>query len=124
MRFFDAIQCLREAVRLAPETGHYHKLLAQALVKNPHWRKEAEEHFQKALESDQFDPEIFVGLGEIYEAAGMSSRAQKMFAQALNYDPSNEIAREKVEGSKPKGAMEGFKDMLRRKKDKEPDRSA
>ncbi|MGH9462267.1 MAG: DUF4388 domain-containing protein [Vicinamibacteria bacterium] len=124
MRFFDAIQCLREAVRLAPEKGHYHKLLAQALVKNPHWKKEAEEHFQKALESDQFDPEVFVGLGEIYEAAGMSSRAQKMFAQALNYDPSNEIAREKVEANKPKGAMEGFKDMLRRKKDKEPDPSA
>ena len=41
MRFFDAIQCLREAVRLAPDKGHYHKLLAQALVKNPHWRKEA-----------------------------------------------------------------------------------
>lgn len=123
MRYFDAIQCLREAVRLAPQKGHYHKLLAQALVKNPHWRKEAEEHFQKALESDQFDPECFVGLGEIYEAAGMSSRAQKMFAQALNYDPSNEIAREKVEGNKPKGAMEGFKDMLRRKKDKEPDHS-
>lgn len=123
MHFFDAIQCLREAVRLSPDKGHYHKLLAQALVKNPHWRKEAEEHFQKALETDQFDPECFVGLGEIYEAAGMTSRAQKMYAQALNYDPSNEIALEKVEGAKPKGAMEGIKGMLRRKKDKEPDRA-
>ena len=119
MRFFDAIQCLREAVRLDPDRGHYHKLLAQSLVKNPHWRKEAEEHFQKALESDQFDPDCFLGLGEIYEAAGMTSRAQKMYAQALNYDPSNEFAREKIEGKRPKGAMEGIKEMLRRKKDKE-----
>ncbi len=122
MRFFDAIQCLREAVRLAPDKGHYHKLLAQALVKNPHWRKEAEEHFQKALKMDQFDPEIFVGLGQIYELAGMASRAQKMFAQALNYDPANEIALEKIEGTKPKGAMEGIKGMLRRKKDKDKEK--
>jgi curved DNA-binding protein CbpA len=119
MHYFDAIQCLREAVRLAPEKGHYHKLLAQALSKNPHWTKEAEEHFHKALESNQFDPECFVGLGEIYEAAGMTSRSQKMYAQALNYDPSNEFAREKIEGKKPKGAMEGIKDILRRKKEKE-----
>ena len=91
-------------------------------MKNPHWRKEAEEHFQKALETDQFDPEIFVGLGEIYEVAGMASRAQKMFAQALNYDPANEIALEKIEGTKPKGAMEGIKGMLRRKKVKDKEK--
>lgn len=52
----------------------------------------------------------------------MASRAQKMFAQALNYDPANEIALAKIEGSKPKGAMEGIKGMLRRKKDKDKDK--
>ena len=118
LHFFDAIQCLREAVRLAPHKGPYHKLLAQALIKNPHWRKEAEEHFHEALKTSQFDPECFVGLGEIYEGEGMTSRALKMYQQALNYDPSNEFAQEKLDAHKPKSAMEGLKGMLRRKKDK------
>lgn len=118
MHYFDAIQCLREAVRLAPHKGQYHKLLAQTLIKNPHWRKEAEEHFHEALKTSQFDAECFVGLGEIYEGEGMESRAMKMYQQALNYDPSNEFVQEKLDAHKPKGAMEGLKDMLRRKKNK------
>ena len=118
MHYFDAIQCLRESVRLAPHKGHYHKLLAQALIKNPHWRKEAEEHFHEALKTSQFDAECFVGLGEIYEGGGMKSRAMKMYQQALNYDPSNEFAQEKLDAHKPKGAVKGLKGMLRRKKDK------
>ena len=118
MHYFDAIQCLRESVRLAPHKGPYHKLLAQALIKNPHWRKEAEEHFHEALKTSQFDAECFVGLGEIYEGGGMKSRAMKMYQQALNYDPSNEFAQEKLDAHKPKGAVKGLKGMLRRKKDK------
>jgi len=119
MHYFDAIQCLREAVRLASHKGQYHKLLAQALIKNPHWRKEAEEHFHEALKTNQFDAECFAGLGEIYEGEGMKSRAIKMFQQALNYDPSNEFAQEKLDAHKPQGALKGLKGMLRRKKDKE-----
>ena len=118
MHYFDAIQCLRESVRLAPHKGQYHKLLAQALLKNPHWRKEAEEHFHEALKTNQFDAECFAGLGEIYDGEGMKSRAIKMFQQALNYDPSNEFAQEKLDAHKPQGTMQGLKGMLRRKKDK------
>ena len=118
MHYFDAIQCLRESVRLAPHKGQYHKLLAQALIKNPHWRKEAEEHFHEALKTNQFDAECFAGLGEIYDGEGMKSRAIKMYQQALNYDPSNEFAQEKLDAHKPQGTMQGLKGMLRRKKDK------
>ncbi len=64
MHFFDAIQCLREAVRLYPKKN-YHKLLAQALMENPKWLREAEEQFRFALKMDQFDAECYIGLGEI-----------------------------------------------------------
>ncbi len=95
MHFFDAIQSLREAVRLAPKKN-YHKLLARALMKNPLWLREAEEQFRLALKMDQFDAESYVGLGDIYESEGMGTRALKMYEQAATYDPENEAAQQKT----------------------------
>lgn len=115
MHFFDAIQCLREAVRLYPRKN-YHKLLAQALMKNPKWLREAEEQFRFALKMDQFDPECYVGLGEIYESEGMTTRAQKMYEQAATYDPENEMVQKKIGEKRPQG-MGTLKKLFGRKKE-------
>ncbi|HEY7700434.1 MAG TPA: DUF4388 domain-containing protein [Vicinamibacteria bacterium] len=114
MHFFDAIQCLREAVRLAPKKD-YHKLLGQALMKNPKWLREAEEQFRLALKMDQFDAECYMGLGDIYESEGMSTRAQKMYDQAATYDPENEEIQSKMG---KRGAQGGaLKKLFGRKKE-------
>jgi tetratricopeptide (TPR) repeat protein len=113
MAYFDAIQCLREAVRLSPDKAAYRKLLAGALAKNPHWLKEAAEHLQRALDVDQFDVESYISLGEIYEKSGMETRALKMYQKALDYDPQNESALEKLHGKK-KG---GIKSLFGKKKE-------
>jgi curved DNA-binding protein CbpA len=116
MSYFDAIQCLREAVRISPEKVNYLKLLGLALAKNPHWLKEAEEHLQKAIRLDQFDVEAHVSLGEIYEKTGMETRAKKMYQKAYELDPNNEEAREKVHGKK-RSAMDGIKGIFGKKKE-------
>ena len=46
----------------------------------------------------------------------MTTRAQKMYQRAYDYDPSNEVVQEKLLGKK-RGTMDGLKDILRRKKD-------
>jgi serine/threonine protein kinase/curved DNA-binding protein CbpA len=94
--FFDAIQCLRECVRIVPGETRYHKLLAKALSKNPNWRKEAETHFQTALKGNEFDLECLFGLGEIYEAAGLAIRAKVLYERILAYDPDYAPALEKL----------------------------
>jgi hypothetical protein len=76
MHFFDAIQALRKPVRFYPQKA-YHKLLAQALAKNPKWVKKAEEQFRLAPNLDQFDAAFYLGLGEIYDTAGMTTRARR-----------------------------------------------
>jgi curved DNA-binding protein CbpA len=101
MEYFDAIQCLRECVRMIPGEPRYHKLLARALSKNPRWRKEAEEHFMVALKANEFDLECLLGLAENYEAAGLASRASSTYERVLAYDPDNSIAREKLRGKPP-----------------------
>ncbi len=116
MHFFDAIQNLREAIRLYPKK-QYHKLLAQALMKNPLWGKEAEEHFLAALKMDQFDAECALGLGQIYEDRGMMTRAQKMYEQAATYDPENQDVRNKIDTKKEPGGLGGFRRLFGRKKE-------
>lgn len=49
--YHEAVQNLREAVRLDPTKIAYHKLLGQALTKNPKWRKQAETHLRRVLDA-------------------------------------------------------------------------
>jgi serine/threonine protein kinase/curved DNA-binding protein CbpA len=100
--YYDAIQCLRESVRMLPGEPRFHKLLGRALSKNPKWLKEAEEHFMIALKADEFDIECLLGLAENYEAANLTTRAARVYERILAYDPDNAAAHEKLHG-KPKG---------------------
>jgi serine/threonine protein kinase/tetratricopeptide (TPR) repeat protein len=100
--YFDAIQCLRESVRMVPGEPRYHKLLARALSRNPKWRKEAEQHFLVALKADEFDIECLLGLAENYENENLRIRATKMYEKILAYDPDNETALEKLKASRKK----------------------
>lgn len=115
MHFFDAIQCLRDAVRIYPQQ-RYHKLLAQSLMKNPLWGKEAEEQFREAIALDPTDAESHFGLGQIYETKGMMTRAKKMYDQAVACDPENMTFREKAE-AKTDSALGGFRKIFGRRRD-------
>jgi curved DNA-binding protein CbpA len=117
-QYFDAIQSLRAALKLCPDKAPYHRQLAQALAKNPHWRKDAEEHFLRAVELDRFDAESYLGLGEIYETANMPTRAQQMWARAFEADPSNETAKHKMRGpATVEGLVGRLGRLLRRRKE-------
>jgi DnaJ-domain-containing protein 1 len=100
VQFFDAIRCLREAIRLAP-APKYRKLLGQALMKNPNWVREAEEQFRMVLDDNPFDTDCLIGLGEIYEQAGMTHRAQTLFERAASSDPDNAVAQQKLDANRP-----------------------
>ncbi len=104
--YHDAIQCLRESVRIMPAEPKFHKLLARALSKNPKWLKEAEEHFLLALKADEFDIECLLGLAENYAAVNLTTRAARVYERILAYDPGNAVAYEKLHGSS-KGKAKG-----------------
>ncbi len=94
--YHEAVQNLREAVRLAPDKMAYHKLLGQALMKNPRWHKQAEAHFQQVVDAEPYNTECYLGLATIYEDGGLSTRARKMYEQVLTLDPDHEVALEKL----------------------------
>ena len=64
---------------------------------------------------DQFDAECALGLGQIYEDKGMTTRAQKMYEQAATYAPDNEEIQKKLGTKKESTSLGGFKRFFGRK---------
>lgn len=117
-QFHEAIEQLQNAVRLDDTKAEYHRLLAQSLMKNPHWRRRAEKHFLAVLETDRFDVETMLTLGELYEEGKMELRARRMYEQALSLDPGNEKAIERL-GVRPRAStVDKLKNLLNRGKDR------
>ena len=114
MAYFDAIQCLRESVRLSPDISIYRKLLAVCLAKNPKWREEAESHFLEVLKADEFDVECRLLLAESYEASNLTSRAIGEYETILAYDRANtHVDSEFARGGEPiKRKLERLKNRL------------
>ena len=75
----------------------YRYYLGVALSKNPKWRREAEEHFVKAIEIEQFNADYYIALGTLYKDVGMLKRAESQFKQALQISPHNAAAQEALE---------------------------
>ena len=89
---YEAVQYLKSATQIAPEVAKYWQQLGISLSRNPQWRKEAEDAFNKAAELDPKNPENHLYMGFLYKNAGLKLRARKHFVSCLQMDPRNEIA--------------------------------
>jgi curved DNA-binding protein CbpA len=92
--YWSAIQAFRQSVRMEPENPRYRYWLGMALTKNPKWRREAEEHFLKAISLEQFNAAHYVGLASLYKEVGMLKRAETQLKQALRVSPGDKAVLE------------------------------
>lgn len=122
-RYDEAIAYLEEAVRMRRDKADYYLLLAMCESKMPAYVKKAEQDFLKAIQLEPWNPEGYVGLGLLYKAEGMQTRAIKQLEKALEVDADHASAREALEeltgGDKKKGTSSLFKlDLFGSKKKK------
>lgn len=107
-RFDEALAYLEEAVRGRKDKGDYFLLLAMVESRLPAYVKKAEQDFMKAIELEPWNPEGYVGLGLLYKAEGLPSKAIKQLEKALEAEPDHGSAREALDeltgGGKKKGA--------------------
>jgi serine/threonine protein kinase len=89
--FWQAIQLCRQAVDIRSDVPKYHYVLGMALLRNKKWRKEAAESLRAAAELEPTNPEYWGILGALYQAEGLSLRAQKVLQKVKRIAPAYEI---------------------------------
>jgi len=122
-RFDEAIAYLEEAVRVRKDKGDYYLLLAMVESKVPAYVKKAEQDFLNAIQLEPWNPEGYVGLGMLYKAEGLQTKAIKQFEKAVECDRDHAAARaalvEMTGGEKKKGltlfGMELFSSKKKKK---------
>ncbi|MBP7865840.1 MAG: DnaJ domain-containing protein [Acidobacteria bacterium] len=95
-KYAEAVGLLRRAVQLKPENGDYNAYLGYAMSKIPQYKREAEQHFLKAIEVNPMNVSTYLHLGRMYKEANLNVKAVNMFEQALQWDPENKIARQEL----------------------------
>jgi len=100
--FYGAIVLLKQAVQFAPDNAQAWYLLGSCQERNPKWRREAAESFQKALSIDPENVDVLISLGDLYKVEGMISRAQTCYEDVLRIVPDQAEARSRLANLKKK----------------------
>ncbi|MEQ8819198.1 MAG: DnaJ domain-containing protein [Sumerlaeia bacterium] len=90
----EALPFFEAAVKNDPESdSQYHIKYAQALIKTKGSFTKAVEHATIATEMDPYSTEYKIILGDIYETAGVKSKAIEVYQDVLRWDKENQYAK-------------------------------
>ncbi|MDP9191778.1 MAG: DUF4388 domain-containing protein [Acidobacteriota bacterium] len=98
--YYGAIVLLRQTVNFAPDHAEAWALLGANQERNPKWRRDAAESYQKALSIDPNNVEVLISLGDLYKIEGMISRAQTCYEDALKISNDNQQAKSRLAAMK------------------------
>src|SRR5205085_679340 len=91
--YYGAIVLLRQAVEFAPDHAQAWYILGQCQERNPKWRREAAESYQRSLSIDPNNVDALISLGDLYRSEGLASRAQSCYEDVLKITPENQQAK-------------------------------
>jgi tetratricopeptide (TPR) repeat protein len=100
--YYGAIVLLRQTVNFAPDHAEAWALLGSNQERNPRWRRDAAESFQKSLSIDPNNVEAMISLGDLYKSEGMISRAQTCYEDVLKISADNQQAKSRLATLKKK----------------------
>ncbi len=94
--YYGAIVLLKQTVNFAPDHADAWLLLGSCQERNPKWRREAAESFQRALALDPNSVIALISLGDLYRSEGLISRAQSCYEDVLKISPENPEAKSRL----------------------------
>jgi tetratricopeptide (TPR) repeat protein len=94
--YYGAIVLLKQTVNFQPDHAEAWVLLGSCQERNPKWRREAAESFQKALAADPNNTDALISLGDLYRAEGLTTRAQTCYEDVLKIASDNEQAKSRL----------------------------
>ncbi len=95
--YYGAIVLLRQAVEFAPDHTDAWYVLGQCQERNPKWRREAAESYQRVLSIDPNNVDALISLGDLYKVEGLASRAQSCYEDVLKIQADNQQARSRLQ---------------------------
>jgi len=95
--YYGAIVLLKQAVEFAPDHADAWYLLASCQERNPKWRRDAAESYQRALALDPNKVDALISLGDLYRMEGLASRAQSCYEDAMKIAPDNQQAKSRLD---------------------------
>ncbi len=95
--YYGAIVLLRQAVEFAPDHAAAWYLLGQCQERNPKWRRDAAESYQRTLSIDPNHADALISLGDLYKSEGLASRAQSCYEDVLKIQAENQQARSRLQ---------------------------
>ena len=109
----SALPFFQTAADNDPESEpHYHMKLAICLMKTRKSFMKAAEAAEKACSMDNYNMEFKFNLGEVYEAAGVLSKAKDVYEDILKWEPENQKAKlklnmvkEAIKGQQPESLL-------------------
>ena len=104
-----ALERFRDAVRIDESMAPYRYHLALTLARFPERRREAEFHFQLAIQQAPWNAEYHLGLGRLYEELGLQSRAKTYFDKAAELERKQQKDEQRPDSVK-KGVFSRFFD--------------
>src|SRR2546422_8482199 len=79
--FVGSIVWLRKAVEIEPDSSKYQALLGRSLAAVPQYRREAAEHFHRAIELDSLNTFAHFQFAKLLEEMGLPWRAPRIIKQ-------------------------------------------
>jgi curved DNA-binding protein CbpA len=95
--YAGSITWLRKAVEMEPNNSKGHAMLARSLSVVPQYRREAIQHFERAVELDPMNAWAHVQFGQLYEAMNLPWRSRPHYEQALAINPDDKVSRERLQ---------------------------
>ena len=92
--FVKALPFFEHAVEQDETREEYHRHLALVQSRNPRLRKEAEQHFLRAVELNPTFAENYAQLGILYRKMGQEEKGSQYLQRALSWDAANQTARQ------------------------------
>lgn len=97
-----AMRAMQVVVRAVPDRPEYPSLLGYLMACEGEKLHAARDYCRQAVEAEPYNPDFHARLGFVYLRAGLNNTAQQCFEQALQLDPSHELAKRHV--GKPSSA--------------------
>lgn len=94
--YAGSITWLRKCVEIAPNDSKYRAMLARSLAAVAQYRREAIEHFEKAIELDPWNTSALFQFAELFEEMQLPWRARPLYQKIVDIDPEHTKAREKL----------------------------